>query len=281
MKKKNENHHSGSYMVRRNLHSIRKFADMLMKMIDEHDEIESWMEHKISVAKAAISDVKDAFMYDQEEHDGEHHHDDDKGHDHPHLKIAILKRPDQAQDDFGLNKMMGGCGASNEVRGFLGSATINENKQIIAHNLKKKIFVESVQQFGNMVRVKTKSGQTFEYIPYLGAEVELLRCEQYGVKVKSLKEDVTLPPQSEDIMTIQQDKMGSLHIWKGEQDTVQHDKYLFTTKAGKKPDFYVQRQDDVEAILSHLNPADKEHAESGYKLVTKEVPVSAVEGRSE
>jgi len=135
MKKKNESHHSGSYMVRRNLHSIRKFADMLMQMIDENDEIESWMEHKISVAKAAMSDVKDAFMYDKEEHDGEHHHDDHEEHDHPHLKIAILKKPDQVHDDFGLNKMMGGCGAANEGRGFLGSATINENKKIIAHTV--------------------------------------------------------------------------------------------------------------------------------------------------
>ena len=275
MKKKNESHHSGSYMVRRNLHSIRKFADMLMQMIDENDEIESWMEHKISVAKAAMSDVKDAFMYDKEEHDGEHHHDDHEEHDHPHLKIAILKKPDQVHDDFGLNKMMGGCGAANEGRGFLGSATINENRKIISHNLKKKIFVESAEQFGNMIRVKTKRGETFEYIPYLGAEVELLRCEQYGVKVKSLQEN-DMNVDDSNMMTIQQDKMGSLHIWKGKQDTAQHDTYLFTTKDGKRPDFVVKEEGNVSKILNHLPAADKGHVELGYRLVTDKVPVSVL-----
>lgn len=277
MKKKNENHHSGSYMVRRNLHSIRKFADALMKMIDENDEIESWMEHKVSVAKAAISDVKDAFMYDQEEQDGESGQDDLGDDDQPHLKIAILKNQNQVQDDFGLNKMVGGCGAANEGRSFLGSATINENKQIISHNLKKKIFVESAEQFGNMIKVKTKRGETFEYIPYLGPEVELLRCEQYGVKIKTLKENF-VNPQADNTLTVQQDAMGSLHIWKGPQETVQHDKYLFTTKSGKRPDFYVQRQDEIESILSNLNAADKTHVDLGYRLVTKNIPLSAVEG---
>lgn len=277
MKKKNESHHSGSYMVRRNLHSIRKFADMLMQMIDENDEIESWMEHKISVAKAAMSDVKDAFMYDQEEHGGEHHHDDDDDQGHPHLKIAILKKAEPVQDDFGLNKMMGGCGGANESRGFLGSAAINENRQIVSHNLKKKIFAESVEKFGNLVRITTKRGETYEYVPYLGTDVEMLRCEQYGVKINGINE-MAFGPESSDVMTVIEDKMGRLHVWKGEQELVQHDKFLWTTKAGKKPDFTVSNSNDVVSVLNHLNPSDKGHVESGYKLVTHEIPLDAVQG---
>ena len=276
MKNKNENHHSGSYMVRRNLHSIRKFADMLMQMIDEHDEIESWMEHKISVAKAAISDVKDAFMYDKEEHDGDDHHDHDDDHGHPHLKIAILKKAEPVQDDFGLNKMMGGCGGANESRGFLGSAAINENRQIVAHNLKKRIIVESAEQIGNLIRVTTKKGEKFEYVPYLGTEVEMLRCEDYGVKIKGLNE-MSFGPESQDVMTVMQDKMGNLYIWKGEQQVVQHGNYQWTTKAGKNPDFHVKKPEDVQKVLNHLNPSDKEHVESNYKLVTHEIPLDAVQ----
>jgi len=271
-KKKNESHdEGGSYMVRRNLHSIHKFASTLLEMIEEHDEIESWMEHKISVAASAMNDVTNAFVYDKEEN-----HDDDDGDEqdmHPHLKIAILKRSDQNQDDFGLNRMMGGCGSSNENRGFLGSGTVNENRQVIAANLKKKIIVETAEAIGNLMRITTKSGRNYEYVPYLGTKVELLRCEQYKIKIKINEEEITADPK--DVLTIQQDKMGSLHIWKGEQQIVQHDKYLYSTKAGRKPDFYVQQENDVNDILSHISsPSDKDHVEQGYKLITDEVPVN-------
>jgi hypothetical protein len=184
MSNKNESHHSGSYMVRRNLHAIVKYASMLMDMIGEHDEVESWMEHKISIAKAAVSDVKDAMMYDQEEGDEDHEdHDDHKDHN-PHMKIAVLKGVAQPHDEFGLNKIMGGCGGANEGKIFVGSGAINENKQLVAGANQKKYLVESAERIGNLIRITTKNGATHEYSPYCGAELEMMRCEQYGIPVK-------------------------------------------------------------------------------------------------
>lgn len=178
MKKKNEcgNDHSGSYMVRRNLHSIHKYAAMLMEMISENDEIESWMEHKISVAKAAISDVKDAFSYDKEE--GEESDEND-------IKITVLDGDDMVNTgQMGLNKMLGSCGGANETKTFLGSGAINEKRQLITNNSNMKVVVESVKREGNIIRVKTKSGKAYEYLPQFGAELEMLRCEGYNIKIK-------------------------------------------------------------------------------------------------
>lgn len=184
MSNKNENHHSGSYMVRRNLHAIVKYASTLMDMIDENDEVESWMEHKISIAKAAVSDVKDAMTYDKEEGDEDHGHEDHEEHDHPHMKIAVLKGVPQPHDEFGLNKIMGGCGGAMEGKIFVGSGAINENRQLVAGATQQKYLVESAERIGNLVRITTKGGAVHEYSPYFGAELEMMRCEQYGIPVK-------------------------------------------------------------------------------------------------
>ena len=170
--KKESHHHSGSYMVRRNLHTILKNCEELMQHIDEHDEIESWMEHKISVAKAAISDVKDAFTYDKEE--GE---DSNGGVD-----ITILRGDKHQHNDMGLSKMMGGCGA-NENKVFLGSGAINEKRQLITNNSNLKVIVESIQNQHGVIKVTTKGGKSYEYLPHFGHELEILRCEGYGIKI--------------------------------------------------------------------------------------------------
>jgi len=73
-------------------------------------------------------------------------------------------------------------------------------------------------------------------------------------------------------VTLQQDKMGSLHMWMGNKDLVQTGKYLYKSKDGKDADVFVQNSDDVDAILNHLNPEDREHVVKGFKLVTHEVP---------
>jgi hypothetical protein len=168
-----ENH--GSYMVHRNLHSINKAVKELLQMVDEHDEIESWMEHKISVAKAAISDVRDALAYESEE---EHDHD----HDSDDVEIAVLRGDEETKHGMNLGKILGGCGA-NENKTFVGSGAINEKRQLITNNTKQKIIVESVQNQGGIIKVTTKNGKSYEYLPHFGPELEMLRCEGYGIKV--------------------------------------------------------------------------------------------------
>jgi len=278
MKNKNESHHhSGSYMVRRNLYSIHKFAAMLLEMIDEHDEIESWMEHKISVAKAAISDVKDAFMYDKEE--GDMAHDDD--HSHPHMKIAILRKADGMQDDFGLNKIMGGCGSSNETRSYLGSATMNEHRQIISQTLNKKIFAESAEKIGNMIRIKTKSGETYEYVPYLGADLEILRCEEYKVKVKKKLNEYGYDknPKSDDsTTTLAQSKDGmTLFVFNGEPQIVMHGGTKATTKEGYPPDYTFRNNNIWIPKLEKYIGNDHDVLRKGHKLVVDGIPTSLLD----
>ena len=75
----------------------------------------------------------------------------------------------------------------NESKYFVGSGSINENRQLIANNTNKKIIVESMKIAGNLIRVKTKSGKEYEYMPHFGAELEVLRCEDYGIKIKKTK----------------------------------------------------------------------------------------------
>ena len=143
-------------------------------MISENDEIESWMEHKVSVAKAAISDVKDAFTYDKEEGD-----DADGGVD-----ITILRGDDHHNhDDMGLKKMLGGGCGSNENKFYLGSGAINEKKLLVTNNSNMKVMVESVEKIGNMIRITTKSGKSYEYMPHFGTELELMRADGYGIKI--------------------------------------------------------------------------------------------------
>lgn len=72
--------------------------------------------------------------------------------------------------------------------------------------------------------------------------------------------------------TVQKDGMGSLHMWKGNQNIVKVGTYLYKTKDGRDADVFVQNSDDVEAVLGNLNPEDREHVEKGFKLVTNEIP---------
>ena len=178
-----EGQKEGSYMVARNLHSIKLALDEIIPLVDEHDEIESWIEHKISVAKEAISAVHDALVYDQD-----HNGCGCGGESSPEeeVDIQIMPAASAAHDDFGLGKMMGMLG-QNESKYFVGSGSINENRQLIANNTNKKIIVESMKIAGNLIRVKTKSGKEYEYMPHFGAELEVLRCEDYGIKIKKTK----------------------------------------------------------------------------------------------
>jgi hypothetical protein len=46
-----------------------------------------------------------------------------------------------------------------------------------------KVMVESVEKIGNMIRITTKSGKSYEYMPHFGTELELMRADGYGIKI--------------------------------------------------------------------------------------------------
>ncbi len=73
-----EDHEPHSYMAYRNLHDIYENVEELLHMIDEDETLEDWMEHKISTARNAISDVFSAIRYEKHhEESHEDHHDED------------------------------------------------------------------------------------------------------------------------------------------------------------------------------------------------------------
>ena len=80
-----EEHQPRSYMAYRNLHDIYENVEELLHMIDEDETLEDWMEHKISTARNAISDVFSAIRYEK------HHEDDhvDDNNDHNDNDIIV------------------------------------------------------------------------------------------------------------------------------------------------------------------------------------------------
>jgi hypothetical protein len=183
MKNKNENHHGGSYMVAKNLHALLDDVQDLLQMIDENDEVESWMEHKVSVARAAVADVRDALHYDQGAEGCGCGGDDAHADDHGGVEIEVLKPMQAAQDSFGLSSLMGG-GCNMESNRYLGSGAINEKKQLVTTNNKQKIIVESAKKIGNLVKVKSTTGKIYEYYPHFGSDLEIMRCENLGIKIR-------------------------------------------------------------------------------------------------
>jgi hypothetical protein len=184
MKKFNEHEHEGSYMVVRNLYSLADAVKELLTMVDESSEVESWMEHKISIATQAVKDVRDAMAYDQDEGccgcgtgTGTGHGDEDA------VEVEVLKPAGMHHDDFGLSKMMGAQESIKNQR-YLGSASINEKRELVVGKAKEKIIVEMAQKVGNLVKVKSKSGKIYEYMPHFGSDLEIMRCEGYGIKIK-------------------------------------------------------------------------------------------------
>ena len=169
-------------MVARNLHAIKHALDEIIPLIDEHDDIESWIEDKISTAKNALASVRDALMYDQD------HAGCGCGGGEPHspeenVDIEIVAPMQKHSAGFDMSKLMGGLQAA-ESNYFLGSGSINEKRQLIANGTTRKILVESIKRSGNNIKVKTPSGKIYEYHPHYGAEIEMLRCEDLKIKIK-------------------------------------------------------------------------------------------------
>ena len=82
------------------------------------------------------------------------------------------------------------------------------------------------------------------------------------------KEEGVYPP-----VTIKMNKMGHLHIWKGNVQPKQMGKYRWEVD-GNGGDLYVDVTSDVEEILNRLSPEEKEEIENGWTTVTTYFPDS-------
>ena len=73
MFKKNSHRHHGSYMSLQNIKEMGEFLYTLEDQVHEGEELEDWVEDKISHAHATLSDLHRFFGYGR----GNHTHDDD------------------------------------------------------------------------------------------------------------------------------------------------------------------------------------------------------------
>lgn len=63
-------HHEGSYMSRQNIREMVSFLSTLLDQVHEGEELDDWVEDKISHAHATLSDLHRYFGYGR----GHHHH---------------------------------------------------------------------------------------------------------------------------------------------------------------------------------------------------------------
>jgi hypothetical protein len=62
-----ENHEGGSYMAKQQLFTIATLAHKMWEMMEEGEQLEDWMETKISQSEQSIISVVKSFMYDEME----------------------------------------------------------------------------------------------------------------------------------------------------------------------------------------------------------------------
>ena len=65
MKTVNENHSEGSYMAKQQLFTIATLAHAMWEKMEDGEQLEDWMESKISQAEQGIVGVVKTFMYDE------------------------------------------------------------------------------------------------------------------------------------------------------------------------------------------------------------------------
>ena len=65
MKTVNENHSEGSYMAKQQLFTIATLAHAMWEKMEDGEQLEDWMESKISQAEQSIVGVVKTFMYDE------------------------------------------------------------------------------------------------------------------------------------------------------------------------------------------------------------------------
>jgi hypothetical protein len=59
----NENQEEGSYMSKKQLHTIAKLAYLMWKKMEDGEQLENWMESKIAQAEQSVISVVNEFMY--------------------------------------------------------------------------------------------------------------------------------------------------------------------------------------------------------------------------
>jgi hypothetical protein len=62
-----ENDHDGSYMAKQQLFTMATLCYKMWEMMEDGDELEDWMETKISQSEQSITSVVKSFMYDEVE----------------------------------------------------------------------------------------------------------------------------------------------------------------------------------------------------------------------
>ena len=62
-----ENDHDGSYMAKQQLFTIATLAYKMWEMMEEGEELEDWMETKISQSEQSITAVVKSYMYNEVE----------------------------------------------------------------------------------------------------------------------------------------------------------------------------------------------------------------------
>ena len=62
-----ENHEGGSYMAKQQLFTIATLAHKMWEMMEEGEQLEDWMETKISQSEQSITAVVKSYMYDEME----------------------------------------------------------------------------------------------------------------------------------------------------------------------------------------------------------------------
>ena len=62
-----ENDHDGSYMAKQQLFTIATLAYKMWEMMEDGEELEDWMETKISQSEQSITAVVKSYMYNEVE----------------------------------------------------------------------------------------------------------------------------------------------------------------------------------------------------------------------
>lgn len=69
------------------------------------------------------------------------------------------------------------------------------------------------------------------------------------------------------LATIKQNKIGHLHVWKGDVHVDRSDKYNFLSE-NKESDLYLQLDSDIDSVIDILSNKDKDSLYKGYIVKT-------------
>jgi hypothetical protein len=79
-------------------------------------------------------------------------------------------------------------------------------------------------------------------------------------------------------ITVVEDRMGSLHIWEGDRNIRQVDKYLFHDEKGNESDAFLQFEDDRKYFMENIPKRYHHDIENGW---TVKIPISDMLGIDE